>query len=54
MSTSSPASRPGDRDVVPVHHADRADFTEGREEPEAAFTAAGLAGRPDPSRVRRA
>ncbi|MFB7174194.1 MBL fold metallo-hydrolase [Streptomyces sp. NPDC056254] len=44
----------GARRVVPVHHDGWAHFTEGREELEAAFTAAGLADRLDPDWARRA
>ncbi|MFF5158300.1 MBL fold metallo-hydrolase [Streptomyces sp. NPDC000348] len=44
----------GARHVVPVHHDGWAHFTEGRDDLEAAFTAAGLADRLDRSWVRRA
>ncbi|MFE9773653.1 MBL fold metallo-hydrolase [Streptomyces sp. NPDC005931] len=44
----------GARHVVPVHHDSWAHFTEGRDELEAAFTAAGLADRLDRDWIRRA
>ncbi|WP_030371764.1 MBL fold metallo-hydrolase [Streptomyces rimosus] len=44
----------GARRVVPVHHDSWAHFTEGREELEAAFAAAGLTDRLDPEWTRRA
>ncbi|MEU7469526.1 MBL fold metallo-hydrolase [Streptomyces sp. NPDC044984] len=44
----------GARRVVPVHHDSWAHFTEGRDDLEAAFTAAGLADRLDRSWVQRA
>ncbi|MBH5337619.1 MBL fold metallo-hydrolase [Streptomyces pactum] len=44
----------GARRVVPVHHDSWAHFTEGRDDLEAAFTAAGLADRLDPDWRQRA
>ncbi|MFI2508757.1 MBL fold metallo-hydrolase [Streptomyces sp. NPDC018972] len=44
----------GARSVVPVHHDSWAHFTEGRDDLEAAFTAAGLADRLDRSWVQHA
>ncbi|MFI8952199.1 MBL fold metallo-hydrolase [Streptomyces sp. NPDC053750] len=44
----------GARRVVPVHHDSWAHFTEGRDELEAAFTAAGLADRLDADWIQRA
>ncbi|WP_149549510.1 MBL fold metallo-hydrolase [Streptomyces marokkonensis] len=44
----------GARRVVPVHHDSWAHFTEGRDELEAAFTAAGLADRLDRDWMRHA
>jgi L-ascorbate metabolism protein UlaG (beta-lactamase superfamily) len=44
----------GARRVVPVHHDSWAHFTEGRDELEAAFTAAGLADRLDEDWIQRA
>ncbi|WP_166020318.1 MBL fold metallo-hydrolase [Streptomyces chilikensis] len=44
----------GARRVVPVHHDGWAHFTEGRDELEAAFTAAGLADRLDADWIQRA
>ncbi|MDG9715365.1 MBL fold metallo-hydrolase [Streptomyces sp. DH24] len=44
----------GARRVVPVHHDSWAHFTEGRDELEAAFTAAGLADRLDRDWIQRA
>ncbi|MDT0611035.1 MBL fold metallo-hydrolase [Streptomyces lancefieldiae] len=44
----------GARRVVPVHHDSWAHFTEGRDELQAAFTAAGLADRLDQDWVQRA
>jgi L-ascorbate metabolism protein UlaG (beta-lactamase superfamily) len=44
----------GARRIVPVHHDSWAHFTEGRDELEAAFAAAGLADRLDRGWVRRA
>ncbi|GGV81392.1 hypothetical protein GCM10010294_54970 [Streptomyces griseoloalbus] len=43
----------GARRVVPVHHDSWAHFTEGRDDLEAAFTAAGLADRLDPAWIQR-
>lgn len=44
----------GARRVVPVHHDSWAHFTEGRDDLEAAFTAAGLADRLDRDWIQRA
>ncbi|GGT23875.1 hypothetical protein GCM10010271_28930 [Streptomyces kurssanovii] len=44
----------GARRVVPVHHDSWAHFTEGRDELEAAFAAAGLADRLDADWIKRA